>query len=205
DCKLGDNCRLWPKVTLYYDVQLGHRAIIHSGVVIGSDGFGIAPYQGKWQKVPQLGGVRIGNDVEIGANTTIDRGAIDHTVIEDSVKLDNQIQIAHNVYIGAYTAIAGCVGVAGSATIGKHCLIGGASNINGHITITDGVIVTGMSMVTNSIKEPGIYSSGTGVMENRNWQKNVVRFRQLDKIARQLNCLEEELHDHIKNGESNND
>lgn len=179
-----------PRVTLYADVRIGERVIIHSGAVIASDGFGNAQDYGQWHKVPHLGGVLIGNDVEIGANTTIDRGAIGDTVIGNGVKLDNQIQIGHNVKIGDHTAIAGCVGVAGSAIIGKYCMIGGHTGINGHIEITDRVLITGMTQVTKSINTPGIYSSGTGMMKNTDWHKSVARFRHLDELVTRIQHLE---------------
>ncbi|MCL5668508.1 MAG: UDP-3-O-(3-hydroxymyristoyl)glucosamine N-acyltransferase, partial [Gammaproteobacteria bacterium] len=163
------------------------------GAVIGSDGFGLAPDHGAWIKIPQLGGVQIGDDVEIGANTTIDRGALEDTVIEDGVKLDNQIQIAHNVRIGAHSAIAACAGIAGSARIGKRCQIGGGAGINGHIEIADDVIITGMAMVTKSITRPGVYSSGIPAQENALWHRQVVRLRQLDDIAERLKNLETRL------------
>jgi UDP-3-O-[3-hydroxymyristoyl] glucosamine N-acyltransferase len=196
-CVIGDGVHigaeslLYPYVSVYHEVQIGERVIIQSGAVIGSDGFGFAPdAKGRWIKIPQLGRVIIGNDVEIGANTTIDRGALGDTVIEEGVKLDNQIQIGHNVHIGAHTIVAGCTGIAGSAFIGRHCRIGGAACINGHIRIADGTVITGMSMVTHSISEAGIYSSGTGLQDNRTWQKNMARLRQLDKMARRLTNLE---------------
>ncbi len=191
NCSIGQGSHLYPRVTLYHGVKLAQRVIVHAGVVLGADGFGIAKEGSTWHKVPQLGGVSIGNDVEIGANTTIDRGALEDTVIEEGVKLDNQIQIAHNVRVGAHTAIAGCTGVSGSTVIGKNCIIGGATGFAGHLTIADYVVVTGMAMVTHSILEPGIYSSGTGLLPNRDWQKNAVRFRQLDEIARRLKALEQ--------------
>ena len=187
---LGVDCYIWPRVTLYHQVALGNRVIIHSGAVIGSDGFGMVNEKGVWRKMPQLGGVTIGDDVEIGANTTIDRGTLENTVIETGAKLDNQIQIAHNVVIGAHTAIAACVGVAGSTRIGKHCMIAGATGISDHLDIADGVIMTGMTMVTQSISQPGIYSSGTGCQDTRSWRKNVVRFKQLDPTIRRLQVLE---------------
>ena len=185
-CHIGKDSHLWANVTLYHGVKLGNQVIVHSGVVIGADGFGIAQHQGKWHKIPQLGAVIIEDDVEIGANTTIDRGAIDNTVIETGVKLDNQIQVGHNVRIGAHTVIAGCAGISGSTHIGKHCMVGGGAGFGGHLKIADHSIVIGMSMVTSSIKEAGIYSSGTGLMKHREWLKNVARFRHLDKIIRQL-------------------
>jgi UDP-3-O-[3-hydroxymyristoyl] glucosamine N-acyltransferase len=187
--------RLVANVTLCDGVSLGKRGIIHPGVVIGADGFGLANDNGEWVKVPQLGTVIIGDDVEIGANTTIDRGALTDTVIEDGVKLDNQIQVAHNVVIGAGTAIAACAGIAGSAHIGKRCTIGGGSGLVGHITIVDDVHITAMSFVTKSIEESGVYSSGTTLQENREWRRNAARFRQLDDMARRLKALEK----HIQN------
>ena len=188
--RIGSHSKLVAGVTLSSRVQIGQRGLIHPGVVIGADGFGIANDHGKWLKIPQLGSVVIGDDVEIGANTTIDRGAIDNTVIEDGVKIDNQVQIGHNVVIGAHTAIAGCVAIAGSVTIGRHCMIGGLSAISGHIKITDNVTITGMSGISNSIKEPGVYSAGLNIMENRLWKKNVVRFKYLDELFRRLKKLE---------------
>jgi UDP-3-O-[3-hydroxymyristoyl] glucosamine N-acyltransferase len=190
-CCIGRNSRLVANVTLCTGVSIGERCLIHPGVVIGSDGFGVANDHGRWIKVPQLGKVRIGNDVEIGANTTIDRGALDDTVIEDGVKLDNLIQVAHNVKIGAHTVIAGCVGIAGSAEIGKHCAIGGGVGVLGHLQIADGVQVTAMSMVTKSIKAPGVYSSGVPLQTNRDWHKNAVRFKQLDELAARVKELEQ--------------
>jgi UDP-3-O-[3-hydroxymyristoyl] glucosamine N-acyltransferase len=195
-CIIGDNCIigsqscLWPRVTMYDNVAIGERVIVHSGVVLGSDGFGNARDGMRWVKVPQLGRVIIGNDVEIGANTTIDRGSLDDTIIEEGVRLDNQIQIAHNVKIGSHTAIAACVGIAGSTTIGKHCMIGGAVGINGHITICDGVIVTAMSGVVKSITEPGIYSSTPFLQKHRDWLKITARLHQLDKLFERVAQLE---------------
>ncbi len=190
---IGSESVLYSNVSIYSNVIIGEKAIIHSGAVIGSDGFGIANEKGQWFKVPQLGRVIIGDKVEIGANTTIDRGAIEDTVIENGVKLDNLIQIAHNVLIGENTAIAGCVGIAGSSTIGKHCAIGGGSGILGHLSIADHVHITATSLVTKSINEPGVYSSGTPLQENAQWHKNFVRFKQLDKMARRLNALEKKI------------
>ncbi len=191
--KIGELSRLLANVTISRGVIIGSRALIHPGVVIGSDGFGIAFLDGAWIKVPQLGTVRIGDDVEIGANTTIDRGALEDTVVEDGVKLDNQIQVAHNVHIGAHTAIAGCVGIAGSAKIGKRCMIGGGAGILGHLSIADDVTITAMSLVTHAITEAGVYSSGTPLEDNRQWRKNSVRFRQLDDLARRVKQLEKKL------------
>jgi len=175
--RIGDDSRLYPRVTIYHDCTLGDRTIVHSGVVIGADGFGMAPDQGRWVKIPQVGAVRIGDDVEIGANTTIDRGALDDTVIEDGVKLDNQIQIGHNVVVGEHTVIAGCVGVAGSARIGKRCRIGGAAGIAGHLEICDGVTISAMTLVTKSIRKPGTYTSALPMMPHDEWLKWAVRQR----------------------------
>lgn len=189
-CVIGANSILSANVTLYHDVQVGERARIHSGAVLGADGFGFAPSNGKWTKIAQLGGVRVGNDVEIGANTCIDRGALGDTVIGNSVILDNQIQIAHNVQIGDGTAIAACTGIAGSTIIGRNCTIAGGVGIAGHLEITDGVHVAGMTMITNSIKEPGAYASGTSFMPVKEWRKSVARFRNLDDLARRLQKIE---------------
>lgn len=190
---LGSNCILWPNVTLYPNVQMGHRVIIHSGTVIGSDGFGFENEGGVWYKIPQLGGVIIGDEVEIGANTTIDRGALNNTVIGVGVKLDNLIQVGHNVVIGDHTVIAGCVAIAGGARIGKHCMIGGKVGIAGHLEIVDYVILTAGTTVSSSIVDQGIYSSGIPAHANRNWRKNAVRFMQLDDMARRLRKLEKNL------------
>ena len=192
-CKIGAGARLISGVTITGDSVIGERVVIHPGVVIGSDGFGLANDNGVWQKIPQLGKVIIGNDVEIGANTTIDRGALMDTIIEDGVKLDNQIQVAHNVKIGAHTAVAGCVGIAGSATIGKHCGIGGGAGIQGHIEITDGVQVTGMTKVSQSIETPGVYTSGTAAQDNKKWIRNAMRFKELNEIVRRLQTLEKKI------------
>lgn len=189
DCVVGANCMLMPKVTLVKRVRLGERVRIHSGAILGADGFGIALHQGQWIKIAQLGGVHIGDDCEIGANTTIDRGAIDDTVLENDVRLDNQIQIGHNVRIGAHTAIAGCVAVAGSTRIGRYCLIGGAAGIVGHIEIADKVTVGAMSLVTHSLTEPGEYASGTPIQAKNEWRRNAARFKQLDSLARTINTL----------------
>jgi UDP-3-O-[3-hydroxymyristoyl] glucosamine N-acyltransferase len=178
--RIGADSRLLSRVSVCAGVRIGKRCILHPGAVVGSDGFGFAPDAGTWVKVPQLGTVRIGDDVEIGANTTIDRGAIDDTVVEHGVKLDNQIQVGHNVTIGAHTAIAGCVGISGSTTIGRRCMIGGAVGIAGHLTIADDVAVTGFSLVTASIKQAGSYSSGMPALESRRWRRMVARFRRLD-------------------------
>ena len=193
--RIGAGSRLVANVTVCHGSRLGKRVVLHPGVVIGSDGFGLANDGGNWVKVPQLGGVIIGDDVEIGANTTVDRGALDDTIIEDGVKLDNQIQVAHNVYIGAHSAIAGCTGIAGSARIGARCTIGGGVGIVGHTEIADDVHITGMSFVAHSIRKPGVYSSGTPLETNREWRRNYARFHQLDDMARRLRRLEEALKD----------
>jgi len=184
---VGEGSRLDAHVTIWHDTQIGKRTLIHPGVVIGSDGFGIAKQKNQpWIKVPQLGRVCIGDDVEIGANTTIDRGALDDTVIMNGVKIDNLVQIGHNAYIGEHTAIAACAAIAGSAKIGKNCKIAGAVGIAGHLEIADNVTITAMSMVNKSIIEPGVYSSGTLLEKNNTWRKNAVRIKQLDIIARKV-------------------
>jgi UDP-3-O-[3-hydroxymyristoyl] glucosamine N-acyltransferase len=189
---IGKESRLVANVTICHDVSIGERVIIHPGAVIGSDGFGLASEAGRWIKIPQVGSVRIGNDVEVGANTTIDRGAIEDTVLEDGVKLDNLIQIGHNVKIGSNTAMAACVAVAGSANIGANCQFGGKVGIVGHIDITDNVHVTAMTLVTHSIKEAGIYSSGTPLQENSEWQRNAIRNKYLDQLFRRVKELEKQ-------------
>lgn len=191
--KIGSDTRINANVSIYYDVSIGSQCIIHSGAVIGSDGFGFANDNGKWIKIHQLGSVRIGDNVEIGANTTIDRGAINDTIIEDGVKLDNLIQIAHNVKIGKDSALAGCVGIAGSAELGERVAVGGAVTILGHLTIHNDVMVTAHSLVTNSIKEPGVFSSGTPLQPKKEWQKNYIRFKQLDQMSKRIKTLEDQL------------
>ncbi len=191
--RIGAGSRLVANVTVCHQVNMGQRVLVHPGAVIGSDGFGLANDRGRWVKVPQLGGVHIGDDVEIGANTTIDRGAIEDTVIEEGVKLDNLIQIAHNVRIGAHTAIAAHVGIAGSSKIGAYCIIGGATGIAGHIEIADKTQFTGMSMVTKSVTESGVYSSGIPAENNLQWRKNVARFRQLEQLIKRVKALEAQL------------
>ncbi len=190
NARLGNNTRLWANVTIYHDVSLGQDCLVQSGTVIGSDGFGYANEKGEWIKIPQLGSVRIGNRVEIGACTTIDRGALEDTVIEDNVILDNQIQIAHNVQIGYGTVMPGGTIVAGSTTIGKYCQIGGGSAINGHITIADGVAITGMSMVMRSIEEKGVYSSGIPLQKNKEWRKTAARVHRIDEMNNRLKAVE---------------
>lgn len=179
---IGAGSWLDKHVTVQHHCQLGERVRIHAGTVIGADGFGFAPHEGQWYRIAQLGRVVIGNDVRIGANCTIDRGALDDTTIGHGVIIDNLVQIAHNVHIGDYTAIAANVGIAGSANIGKHCIIGGASGIAGHLSICDHVNLTGMAMITKSIHQPGTYSSGTSFAENSQWKKMVVRLRQLADV-----------------------
>lgn len=188
--QIGAGTRLLANVTLCHDVRLGRRCLIHPGTVIGSDGFGIARVAEGWLKVPQLGSVRIGDDVEIGACTSVDRGAIEDTVIEDGAKLDNQIQVAHNVHIGAHTVIAACTGISGSTRIGSRCMIAGAVGFVGHLDIADDVIITGQTMVNRSITEPGVYSSALPMDEARRWRRNSARFRHLDEMARRLKKLE---------------
>lgn len=190
-CVIGAGCRLAAGVVLYHDVRLGERCILHSGSVLGADGFGFAPQKdGGWLKIHQLGGVVLGNDVEVGAGTTIDRGALDDTVIGDGVKIDNQVQIAHNVRIGKNSAIAGQAGIAGSTTLGQNCTIAGGVGIIGHLTIADNVHVTAMSLVTRSIDRAGSYSSGTPLSTSREWRRNAVRFRQLDGLFNRLKRAE---------------
>jgi len=189
-CTLGADCRLQGNVTLYHGVRLGNRVIIHSGAVIGADGFGFAFDGSKSVKINQLGTVDVGDDVEIGAGTTIDRGAIDDTVIEQGVKIDNQVQIGHNCRIGAHTVVCGCTAIAGSAVIGSYCVLGGASGVVGHIQIVDRVRVGAMSLVSQSIFEPGDYASGTGIMKTTQWRRNAVRFSKLDDMARRVKRLE---------------
>ncbi|HEV2008924.1 MAG TPA: UDP-3-O-(3-hydroxymyristoyl)glucosamine N-acyltransferase [Burkholderiales bacterium] len=185
--------RLHANVTVYHLCRIGARCIVHSGVVIGADGFGIAREDGVWKKVPQIGRVCIGDDVEIGANTTIDRGALDDTVIENGVKLDNQIQIAHNVRIGANTAIAACVGIAGSAKIGSNCALGGASMIYGHITIADNVNVSAGTLIMKSLEQPGTYTGVYPFSSHQRWLKNAAHLRQLDEWVKRVRALEERL------------
>ena len=191
NCILGDNTVLKSNVVLYHDVVLGKNCTVHSGTVIGSDGFGYAiDAQGNWVKMPHLGGVVVGDDVEIGSNTSIDRGMIDNTVIGNRVIIDNLVQIGHNVSIGDNTAIAGCVGIAGSAVIGKYCLIGGAANIAGHISLADKVHITATSAVSNTIAKAGVYSSGLPARENSDWRRSVARFLTIDSMAKRIRDLE---------------
>lgn len=193
DCMLGRESVLSANVTLYHSVALGSGCLIHSGAVLGSDGFGFANDAGRWAKIPQLGGLRLGNQVEVGANTTIDRGALNDTVLADGVKLDNQVHVGHNVQIGEHTAIAACVGIAGSARIGKQCTIAGASGLVGHIELGDGVHVSSMTPVTHSLSQPGRYTSLVPAMPHAGWRKNFARIRQLDRMAQKLRLLEKRL------------
>jgi UDP-3-O-[3-hydroxymyristoyl] glucosamine N-acyltransferase len=193
DCKIGQNCILKPNSVVSFECSLGNRVILHPGAIIGADGFGLARDKDGWIKVPQLGCVQIGDDCEIGANTTIDRGTLEDTILENDVRLDNQIQIAHNVYIGAHTVMAGCSAVAGSAKIGKNCLIGGGVGIVGHLEVCDGVTLQSMALVTGSIRKPGSYSSVSPLQKTQDWRRNAVRFRQLDKMARKLNQIEKKI------------
>lgn len=190
---VGAGSRLVANVTLCTGVEIGSRCLLHPGVVIGADGFGQARDGERWVKVPQLGSVRIGNDVEIGANTTVDRGALENTVIEHGVRLDNQIQVAHNVRIGENTVIAGCTAIAGSSVIGKRCMIAGGVGIAGHLEIADDVTVLAMTLVTHSIREKGVYSGSHPMEDVKAWRKNSARLRQLDDLAKRLQRLEKQM------------
>ena len=188
--RIGQDVRLVARVTLCRGVTLGERSIVQPGAVIGGDGFGFAQEAGRWLKVPQTGSVRIGADVEIGANTTVDRGAIEDTVIEEGAKLDNLIQIGHNVRIGAHSALAACVGVSGSTSIGRRCMIGGQVGIGGHLSICDDVMITGCTMVSHSVSRPGVYSGGIPLEEAHTWRRLVGRFKRLESLAQRLKALE---------------
>ena len=192
--RIGARCRLHGRVSVYDDCVVGDDVIIHAGAVIGADGLGFAREKdGSWVKIPQVGRVVIGNDVEVGANTTIDRGAIDDTVIEDGVKLDNLIQIAHNVHVGAHTIMAACSGVAGSTRIGKRCMFGGQAGISGHLTITDDVVVSADTAVTKSVLRPGVYTSNIPLQSREDWIKNFAHLRHLDAMAARIRALEQQL------------
>ena len=191
--RIGAGTRIGPHVTVGRDCTVGERCILHPGVVIGADGFGFAPHEGQWVKIEQLGAVRIGNDVEIGANSCVDRGALDDTVIEDGVKLDNLVQIAHNVHIGEHSAMAGCVSVAGSARIGKHCTVGGAGMILGHLTLADHVHVSSGTLISRSILKPGQYSGVFPFDDNSAWEKNAATLRQLHALRDRIRALEKEV------------
>lgn len=191
--RIGAGTILRSHVTVSEDCRIGERCLLHPGVVIGADGFGFANDAGQWLKIEQLGGVRIGNDVEIGANTCIDRGALDDTIVEDGVKLDNLVQIAHNVHIGAHSVIAGNTGVAGSAKIGRNCSIGGAANILGHLSIADGTSISPTSMVTRSIHQPGLYTGIFPLQTNEQWEKNAASLKQLHTLRERIKKLEKAL------------
>lgn len=204
-CEIGEGGWLAPRVTLYHDVRIGKRVVIQSGAVLGGEGFGFANEKGVWQKIAQIGGVSIGDDVEIGVNTAVDRGALADTLIGNGVKLDNQIQIAHNVQIGDNTAMAACVGISGSSKIGKNCMLAGGVGLVGHIEICDGVFITGMTMVTHSITEPGAYSSGTAMQPAAEWRKSAARLRQLDDMARRLKQVEKHVEAVTQGGKASSD
>ena len=189
-CTIGASTRLLANATLVQDVQMGERCIVHPGAVIGSDGFGIVKSDGAWVRVPQIGGVRIGSDVEIGANTTIDRGAIDDTVIENGVRLDNLIQIAHNVQIGEHTAMAAFTGISGSTIIGKRCMFAGRAGVVGHINICDDVVVGGATMISKDVREPGFYTASFPAEKDWDWKRKVARFRRMDELVKRVGALE---------------
>lgn len=193
DVVIGDDCEIYPQVTLYSAIQIGSRVKIHANAVVGSDGFGFAFNDNHWVTVPQLGSVQIHDDVDIGAHTTIDRGAIDDTIIEQGVKLDNHVQVAHNVIIGAHTVVAGTAAFSGSVKIGRYCVIGGGATFAGHITVCDRAQIAGMTTVTKSIDRPGTYASGTGMMPAQEWRKSVVHFRHLNDIVKRIKVLEHNL------------
>jgi UDP-3-O-[3-hydroxymyristoyl] glucosamine N-acyltransferase len=200
EVEIGADSRLVASVTLCHGVVLGQRVLVHPGAVIGADGFGYAKDGERWVKVPQLGGVRIGDDVEIGANTTVDRGALQDTVLADGVKLDNLIQIAHNVQIGENTAIAGCVGIAGSTKVGRNCTLGGGVGLSGHLEFGDNLHFTGMSLVTRSLPGPGVYSGNLPAMTNREWRKLIAQLRHLDETTKRMRALERRLPDPAPQG-----
>jgi UDP-3-O-[3-hydroxymyristoyl] glucosamine N-acyltransferase len=195
NARVGADCLLYSNVTVYHDCVIGDRAILHAGAVVGADGFGIAWEDGHWRKIPQIGRVLIGDDVEVGANTTIDRGALDDTVIEEGVKLDNQIQIGHNCRIGAHTAIAGCVGIAGSTHIGRYCRIGGSAMIGGHLEIADQVEIGGATAVPKSLSKPGTYTGLFPISPHADWLRNTAHIRHLDALAERVRALEKQLAD----------
>jgi UDP-3-O-[3-hydroxymyristoyl] glucosamine N-acyltransferase len=190
---IGAHTRVGARVVVGERCTVGARCILHPGVVIGADGFGFAPHEGRWEKIEQLGAVRIGDDVEIGANTCIDRGALGDTVIEDGVKLDNLIQVGHNVHIGAHSAMAGCVGIAGSAKIGRHCTVGGGAIVLGHLELADHVHITAASVVSRSLREPGQYSGMFPIDDNASWEKNAATLRHLHALRDRLRALEKKL------------
>lgn len=193
NASIGNGSKLWANVTIYHEVQMGRDCLVQSGAVIGSDGFGYANEHGKWVKIPQLGSVQIGDRVEIGASSTIDRGALDDTVIKDGVIIDNQCQVAHNVVIGEDSAMAGCSVIAGTTTIGRNCTLAGMTAITGHVEIADNVHFTGMSMVTKGITEPGLYSSGVPAQSNKEWRRNMVGLRNITDLAKRVKELEKKI------------
>jgi UDP-3-O-[3-hydroxymyristoyl] glucosamine N-acyltransferase len=193
DSRVGERCRLYPGVVIYHGVTIGRNTILHSGVVIGGDGFGFAFDGRRSEKIAQLGGVQIGDDVEIGAGSTVDRGAINDTIIEEGVKIDNQVQIAHNCFVGAHSVICGCTGMAGSARLGRYCSVGGGVGIIGHVSIADHTVISARSFVNRAITEPGMYSSGSVLQPGKLWKKNAVRQSQLDDMARRLRELERKI------------
>ncbi len=193
DVSIGDGSILYPQVTIYPECRIGQRAILHSGVVIGADGFGFAPEGKDWIKIPQIGGVVIGDDVEIGANTTVDRGALDDTVIGNGCKIDNLVQVAHNCNIGAYSVLAGCTGIAGSVTLGEHCIVGGAGMISGHVTLAPGTTISGGSLVMKNITQPGLYTSVFPIDKHDEWVRNAAHIRRLSHLAERVSELEKKL------------
>ena len=193
NASIGANTKLWANVSVYHNCVVGADCLIQSGAVIGSDGFGYANDAGNWIKIPQLGRAVLQDRVEIGANSTIDRGALEDTIIETGVIIDNLVQIAHNVVVGAYTAIAACSVIAGSTTIGRYCVIAGMVGINGHITVTDKVTLTGFCMVTKSISESGVYSSGIPATTNKEWRKNMVALRNIGEMSKRVKALEKKI------------
>jgi UDP-3-O-[3-hydroxymyristoyl] glucosamine N-acyltransferase len=190
---IGDDSTIYPNVTIYHGCKLGQRVIIHSGTVIGADGFGFAPEGKQWIKIPQIGAVSIGDDVEIGANTTVDRGALDDTVIGDGCKIDNLVQVAHNCNIGPYSVLAGCTGIAGSSTLGEHCIVGGAGMISGHVTLAPGTVISGGSLVMKNITQPGLYTSVFPIDSHDEWVRNAAHIRRLSKLADRVAELEKKL------------
>ncbi len=190
EVSIGDGSLLYPNVTVYHGCRIGKRAILHSGAVIGGDGFGFAPDGRQWLKIPQLGGVRIGDDVEIGANTTVDRGALDDTVIGDGCKIDNLVQVGHNCNIGPYSVLAGCTGIAGSVTLGEHCIVGGAGMISGHVTLAPGTTISGGSLVMKNIAQPGLYTSVFPLDTHDEWVRNAAHIRRLSHLAERVSNIE---------------
>ncbi len=190
EVSIGDGSLLYPNVTIYHGCRIGKRAILHSGAVIGGDGFGFAPEGRQWLKIPQLGGVRIADDVEIGANSTVDRGALDDTVIGEGCKIDNLVQIGHNCNIGPHSVLAGCTGIAGSVTLGEHCIVGGAGMISGHVTLAPGTTISGGSLVMKSIAQPGLYTSVFPLDTHDEWVRNAAHIRRLSHLAERVSNIE---------------